>query len=113
MSPRPRSRSSSGPACYRIASLKKTLVTGQLIAMSVFHKDRMESLKSTKGRPFFILHSPEDRTCPLKLAEQARDTLRKKGAKVEWATYAGGHGWGGDSEDLARRALHWLDEQTR
>ena len=105
--------SSSGPALFRIASLKETPVRGYLIAMSVFHPQSMESLGNTKGRPFFIVHSPTDETCPLNLAEKARDSLTKSGAKVEWATYEGGHGWAGESEDHARRGLHWIAEQLR
>lgn len=104
--------SSSGPACWRIASLKDSPVTGSLIAMSVFHAQSVEPLSNAKGRPFFLLHSPEDDRCPIALAEKGRDALKKAGAKVEWATYEGGHGWGGESEDLARKALHWLTTQA-
>lgn len=96
--------SSSGPALWRMAARKETPVTGFLIAMSVFHPDELDSLANAKGRPVFLLHSPEDDRCPLRLAEQGRDALKKAGAKVGWATYEGGHGWAGESEDHARRA---------
>ena len=100
--------SSSGPALYRSLSLKASPVTGFLIAMSVFHTDDLEPLANAKGRPVFLLHAPDDATCPLRLAEKARDTLKKQGLQVEWATYEGGHGWEGESEDHARRGLAWL-----
>jgi predicted esterase len=105
--------SSSGPACYRIASLADTPVTGSLVAMSVWKPDQMEPLAQTRSRPFFLLHAPDDATCPFADAERARDALRKAGAKVEFATYEGGHGWAGESEEQARRGLRWLAEQAR
>ena len=105
--------SSSGPACWRMLSEKASPVTGHLIAMSVFHPAELDLLANGKGRPLFLLHSPTDDRCPIKLAEQGRDAARKAGLAVEWATYEGGHGWSGDSEDEARRALHWLSSKLR
>ena len=103
--------SSSGPACYHIASRKKTSVTGSLIAMSIYRRDLLDSTKHLKKRPFFLLHSPTDAKCPLRMAEDGRDALRKYKAVVEWSTYEGGHGWAGDSVEQARHALRWLADQ--
>ena len=65
-------------------------------------------LARAKDRLYYILHSPEDQTCPFKLAEEARDTLRQQGAKVEFDTYAGGHGWQEDPFGHIRKGLEWL-----
>ncbi len=100
--------SSSGPACWRLLSTKASPIAGHLIAMSVFHPKELEPLSSAKGRPLFLLHSPTDDRCPIAMAERGRDAARKAGLEVEWATYEGGHGWAGDSETIARRALRWL-----
>ncbi len=105
--------SSSGPACWRLLTTKAAPVTGHLIAMSVFHPDELEPFSNAKGRPLFLLHSPSDRTCPLRLAEQGRDAARRAGIEVEWATYEGGHGWEGESPRLARRGLQWLARHVR
>jgi predicted esterase len=105
--------SSSGPACWRMLSAKSSAVTAHLIAMSVFHPKELEPLANGKQRPLFLLHSPDDKTCPIAMAEQGRDAAKKAGLKVEWATYEGGHGWEGESEDQARRGLRWLAESLR
>lgn len=105
--------SSSGPACWRMLSTKASPITGHLIAMSVFHPEELEPLSNAKGRPLFLLHSPTDVKCRIRLAEQGRDAARKAGLEVEWATYEGGHGWEGDSQKLARRALRWLAERVK
>jgi len=99
--------SSSGPAAYVLSTRKKGLVKGSLIAMSVFHPDEFD-LDLAKDRLYYILHSPDDQTCPFKMAEEARDTLKKKGAKVAFATYAGGHGWTEDPFGNIRKGLDWL-----
>lgn len=103
--------SSSGPACYVVASRKKTPVTGSLIVMSVFRRELLDSTKALRGRPFFLLHSPSDAKCPLRLAEQGRDALLKHRAEVEWRTYEGGHGWAGDSIQQTREGLRWLHDR--
>jgi predicted esterase len=102
--------SSSGPAAYALATRKKAVVRGSLIAMSVFHPEEFD-LDRVKDRAFYILHSPQDETCPFKMAEQARDTLRKKGAQVEFATYEGGHGWKGNVFGNIRAGVDWLEKQ--
>lgn len=105
--------SSSGPACWRMLTEKGSPVTAHLIAMSVYKPAELEPLANGKGRPLFLLHSPTDDTCPIAIAEKGRNAARKAGLDVEWATYEGGHGWGGESEDEARRALRWLASRLR
>jgi len=105
--------SSSGPACWRMLTEKGSPVAAHLIAMSVYKPAELEPLANGKGRPLFLLHSPTDDTCPIAMAEKGRNAARKAGLDVEWATYEGGHGWGGESEDEARRALHWLASRLR
>jgi len=99
--------SSSGPAAYVLSTRKKGLVKGSFIAMSVFHREDLD-FDLVKDQPYYILHSPDDTTCPFKMAEEARDTLRKKGAKVEFATYLGGHGWQGNVFANIRNGVEWL-----
>ena len=99
--------SSSGKLAYSLALQEKTPVTGTFVAMSVFQPENLPSLKAAKGRRFYILHSPEDKI-PIRMAETARDELGKKGAKVEYATYAGGHGWHGDVYGTIRTGIDWL-----
>lgn len=99
--------SSSGPAAYQISTREKGLVKGSLIAMSVFRAKEFASSRA-QGQAYYILHSPEDKVCPFKMAEQARDTLQKAGAKVAFATYAGGHGWQDDPFGKIRAGLEWL-----
>jgi predicted esterase len=99
--------SSSGPAAYVLSTRKRGLIQGSLIAMSVFHPDDLD-LDLARDRAYYILHSPDDQVCPFKMAEEARDTLRKKGARVEFGTYLGGHGWQGNVFGNIRKGLEWL-----
>lgn len=104
--------SSSGPLAYTLALDKKSRVTGSLIAMSVFKPDLLPSLKPAKGRAFYLLHSPEDATCPFRMAEQARDELEEAGAELRFATYAGGHGWHGDVYGDLRAGFDFLESKA-
>ena len=99
--------SSSGTLAYSLALQEKTPVTGTFVAMSVWKPEDLPNLKAAKGRSFYILHSPED-FIPIRMAEDARDQLAKKGAKVEYATYAGGHGWHGDVYGTIRKGVESL-----
>ena len=63
--------SSGGPAAYAASLTKDTPITGSFVAMSVFHPDRMPSLKSAKGKPYYIFHSQEDQVCPYHIAVKA------------------------------------------
>jgi predicted esterase len=100
--------SSGGPAAYSIALSPNTQVTGSLVAMSVFKKSDLPTLKNGAGRRFYILHSPQDQVCPIKMAEQARDELTKAGAVVEFSTYEGGHGWRGNVYGNVKSGIEWL-----
>jgi predicted esterase len=101
--------SSSGPAAYA-ASLKSDKVTGSFIAMSVFKPDLLPPLDKAKGHAYFLYHSPDDRVCPFRMAEQAVKELEKGGATVKLATYEGGHGWRGNLYGDIREGLEWLEK---
>jgi predicted esterase len=104
--------SSSGPAAYALALQPKTKIAGSFVAMSVFKPDLLPSLKSAAGRSFYLYHSQQDTTVPIRMAETARDDLVKNGAAVELAEYEGGHGWHGDVFEDIRRGVAWLQEKT-
>jgi predicted esterase len=101
--------SSSGPAAYAI-SLSSKKVTGSFIAMSVFKPNLLPPLEKAKGRAYFLYHSPDDRVCPFRMAEQAAEDLKKSGATVKLMTYEGGHGWRGNLYDDIREGMEWLDK---
>jgi predicted esterase len=105
--------SSGGPAAYAASLEKSSPVRGSFVAMSVFKPDLLPSLTRARGHAYYILHSPQDDRCPLRMAEEARDSLRRAKAKVEFVTYSGGHGWHGDKFGMIRRGLSWLDENAR
>jgi predicted esterase len=101
--------SSSGTLAYTLGLQEKTPVTGTFVAMSVYKPEWLPSLKAAKGRSFYVLHSPED-FIPIKMAETARDELTKKGAKVGYETYEGGHGWHGDVFGTIRKGIDALEK---
>jgi predicted esterase len=101
--------SSSGPAAYAV-SLTNPKVTGSFIAMSVFKPDLLPPLEKSKGHGYFLYHSPDDRVCPFRMAEQAAKDLEKKGATVKLATYEGGHGWKAGLYDHIREGVQWLEK---
>jgi predicted esterase len=101
--------SSSGPAAYAV-SLSNPKVTGSFIAMSVFKPDLLPPLKKAKGHAYFLYHSPDDRVCPFRMAEQAARELKKSGARVKLATYEGGHGWRGALYEQIREGVAWLEK---
>ncbi len=101
--------SSSGPAAYAISLDENSPVRGSYIAMSVFKPASLPDLKLAKGHAYFIDHSPDDKVCPFKMAEEARDKLKAAGAAVEFSTYEGGHGWHGDMWGRIRRGITWLE----
>ena len=104
--------SSSGPAGYAASLEQKTPVTGTFVAMSVFKREHLPSLKAAKHHPYFILHSPED-FIPIKFAEDARDQLQQKQAKVQLKTYPGGHGWQGNVYGNIREGLEFLERNAK
>lgn len=103
--------SSSGPAAYAISLTDKTPVTGSFIAMSVFQKNRIPDIKAAKDRAYYILHSPDDKVCPVWMARMARNSLRFNKAKVEYLEYKGGHGWRGDVFGTIKTGFNSLDDQ--
>ena len=104
--------SSSGPAAYAISLTKDTGVVGSFVAMSVFKPDQLPPLTNAKGHTYFIYHSPDDKVCPPRVAEQARDDLKKNDAKVEFKTYPGGHGWRGPLYVDVRAGVEWLEQNA-
>jgi predicted esterase len=103
--------SSSGPAAYPV-SLTNPKVRGSFVAMSVFRPDWFPPLDNAKGHAYFLYHSPDDRVCPYRMAEQAVKDLEKNGAKVTLKTYAGGHGWRAGLFDHIRDGIEWLEKNS-
>jgi RNA polymerase sigma factor (sigma-70 family) len=103
--------SSSGPAAYAISLQNKNRVKGSFIAMSVFNPRFLPDLKAAKGHAYYLYHSPDDRVCPYRVAEQAKTRLSDNGAKVRLETYEGGHGWRGDLYEDIRQGVDWLEKQ--
>jgi predicted esterase len=103
--------SSGGPAAYAVA-LANPKVKGSLIAMSVYRSKELPPLKKAKGHAFYLYHSPEDRVCPMWMARMAVRDLTKEGAKVELASYKGGHGWKATVYEDINKGVKWLEKQT-
>ena len=82
------------------------------IARSVFKPAQLPSLREARGEAYFLLHSPEDKVCPYRMARQAEAVLKKAGAEVRLVTYPGGRGWKGNVYGLLREGLAWLDEHN-
>lgn len=101
--------SSSGPPLYVHMTSKPRSTTGAFVAMSVYHPSEMGPLDSLRGFPVYILHSPDDKVCPIILAEQARGALSAAGATVGYATYPGGHGWSGDVYGNISAGIQFLE----
>lgn len=104
--------SSSGPAAYQISLDPKVKVTGSLIAMSVFWPEKLPPLKRAAGHAYYLLHSPEDRKCPIRMAHDAVRRLRAHGAKVHLETYRGGHGWRMPVYPAIRKGMTWLADNV-
>jgi predicted esterase len=102
--------SSSGPAAYAISLRNKSRVKGSFVAMSVFNPRFLPPLKEAKGHAYYLYHSPDDRVCPYRMAEQAKTRLTESGARVHLEDYEGGHGWRGDVFDDIRRGVEWLEK---
>lgn len=102
--------SSSGPAAYSLSLQKKKSVTGFYIAMSVFKPETLPEIGGAKGNAYFLDHSPEDKVCPFRMAEDAEKLLKTRGARVNLVSYKGGHGWQGDLYARLREGWKWLEE---
>ena len=96
---------------YAAALSKKTRIVGYFVSMSVFKPGSLPPLKTAKGRRIYIEHSPQDKVCPYRMAEDARDKLRDSGATVEFVTYEGGHGWRGNVYGRIRKGIEWLGKK--
>ena len=103
--------SSSGTTGYELSLLPRSGVTGTFVAMSVFKPALLPRLNQARGHAYFLYHSPAD-FIPIAQPEAARDALRKDGATVELQTYAGGHGWTGDTFGDIRKGIAWLEAQV-
>jgi predicted esterase len=100
--------SSGGPAAYPI-SLTSKKVTGSFVAMSVFRPDWFPPLAGAKGHAYYLYHSPDDRVCPFRMAEDAKTKLAENGGVVHLKEYAGGHGWTGDWAKDVKDGITWLE----
>ncbi len=76
--------------------------------MSVFKPDDLPPLENARGRKFAIQHSPDDRVCPFRMAQDAEKQLTEKGAAVKFTETQGGHGWNGNVFGNMRSNLDWL-----
>lgn len=104
--------SSGGPAAYAVSLAENSPVTGSFVAMSVFKPDQLPSLDRAKGRAYYLYHSPNDRVCPYRMAEEAESMLNEKAAAVTLKTYQGGHGWqGGAVYGAVRDGIKWIERQ--
>jgi predicted esterase len=101
--------SSSGPAVYTSALMKDSPLRGAFVAMSVFKPIFLPPLANAKGRPFFLLQSPEDRVTPYLYAKAAKMQLAEAGAVVRLLDYEGGHGWVGEAFGSIRGGIEWLE----
>jgi RNA polymerase sigma factor (sigma-70 family) len=102
--------SSSGPAAYALSLQTKRSVTGSFVAMSVFDPQFLPPLKGANGHAYYLYHSPADRVCPYRAAEEAKSGLAENGAKVRLETYEGGHGWRGNVYHDIRQGVEWLEK---
>lgn len=100
--------SSSGPAAYAV-SMSNPKVRGSFVAMSVYKPDQLPKLDGAKGHAYFVYHSPDDKLCPYRMAQQAEKELDKAGAKVKLVDYDGGHGWRGPLYDDIAAGIKWLE----
>ncbi len=105
--------SSSGPAGYAISLQKDSPVVGSYIAMSVFKPEKLGSLTQARGHAYFIEHSPQDKVCPWRMAQDAVSRLGAEGAKVKFNEYTGGHGWRGNIYPRIAAAIRWLEENAQ
>lgn len=103
--------SSSGPAIYAAMLRKESPLRGAFVAMSVFNPRFLPPLDGAKGKAFYIFHSPDDKVCPIRMAEAADAQLAAAGANTTLVNYQGGHGWHGPIFQHIRTGIDWLEEQ--
>ncbi|QGQ32323.1 alpha/beta hydrolase [Gimesia maris] len=102
--------SSGGPAAYATLLQKETDIDGALIAMSVFKPDQLPDIANAKQRSLYLLHSPDDKVCPHRMAKAARDTFKKTNVRATLVDYPGGHGWKGNVYGNIRQGINWLEK---
>jgi len=102
--------SSGGPAAYAALMQKKTSLAGGILAMSVFKPDQLPELENAQGRSVYIFHSPDDRTCPFWMAEEANEMLSDADVRNTLIEYDGGHGWRGNVFGNIKEGVLWLEE---
>ncbi|HEX7898489.1 MAG TPA: hypothetical protein VF950_12060 [Planctomycetota bacterium] len=102
--------SSGGPPAYAITMSKPRFTAGALVAMSVFRELGLD-LAAAKDQAYWIYHSKEDKICPLALAEKAKASLDKAGARTELLLYEGGHGWTGPTFRDLKTGFAWLNKK--
>ena len=78
--------------------------------MSVFNRAFLPPLKGGNGHAYYLYHSQQDRICPYRMAEQAKNSLTENGAKVRLESYEGGHGWRGNVYNDIRNGVEWLEK---
>jgi len=105
--------SSGGPPVFATSLTSGTRVTGSFVAMSVFRPGQLPPLENAKGHAYYLYHSPDDRLCPYRMADEAAKKLQANGATVKLATYDGGHGWRGPVYDDIRTGIEWLQACAR
>jgi len=102
--------SSGGPAVYAATLMKDSPLKGAFVAMSVFFPNQLPPLTAAKGKPFFLLQSPDDQVTKYLFAKNAEKQLKVAGAKVKLTDYPGGHGWQGDVFGNIQAGMQWLEQ---
>lgn len=103
--------SSGGPAAYAISLASEARVSGSLIAMSVFRPEWIGGIENL-DHSYYLYHSPED-FIPIRMARDARDQLKSRGARVVLEEYEGGHGFRGGCFASLENGLDWLLKAVR
>lgn len=104
--------SSGGPATYS-AALSSPVVKGAFVAMSVYKPETMPAPSGGRDKPFYLFQSPDDTVTTYGNALAAQKELTSGGAKVTLVNYKGGHGWTDDPFGNIRKALEWLEANTK
>ena len=97
--------SSGGPPAWATLLADGSPLSGAVVAMSVFKPDRLPPLSAASGKRVAILHSPEDKVCPIRMARDAEQKLTAAGATVTFTEYPGGHGWRGNVHKMIGEAV--------
>jgi predicted esterase len=103
---------SSGGVSTYAALLDSPSLKGAFVAMSIFNEQMYPTLSLAKGRSVYLYQSPDDKVTKYFFAEKARDAFKGVGARVELASYPGGHGFssGQPFEDI-KLGLEWLTKR--